>query len=167
MFYQHGLPQPYHVSVGAVVFNDDFKICTHHFTTEQVPKQLRHLCGGLSDVYHLMRESLEDGEVLEAAVRRGIQEECGATGEIEKYLGSLVCTVTAPKSTFEKTTLYHAVRLHELGERLIDDVESTSMLEWYSPFELLALYEQQAKATNRAELHEAEIIRRFIAAYNL
>ncbi len=166
-FYQHSLPQPFHISAGAVLFNDQMEICTHHFFASTVPEHLRFLMGGLVEGYHLMRESLEGDESLQTAVHRGIYEEFGATGIIEKYLGSQLCTITTPTSEFEKVTVYHAVRLLELCPRPDIDIESRSQMEWYKAGELLSLYEKQASMTDRPELDEAEIIKRFITAYGL
>ncbi len=166
-FYQHGLPQPFHISAGALLFNDQTEICTHHFYATEVSANLLFLLGGLSEGYHLMRESLEGDESLQTAVHRGLYEEFGATGTIEKYLGSQVCMVTTPERQFEKLTVYHAVRLIELGDRPDIDAESRSKMEWYSAVDLLSMYEKQAAMTDRPELNETEIIRRFMTAYGL
>src|SRR3990167_4272461 len=37
-FYQHSLPQPYHISVGGVLFNDNHEICVHHFFKKDIPE---------------------------------------------------------------------------------------------------------------------------------
>jgi hypothetical protein len=42
-FYQYGLPQPFHVSIGAVVFNEQYEICLHHFYKKDTPEKLRFL----------------------------------------------------------------------------------------------------------------------------
>jgi len=159
--------QPFHLSVGALVFNDRFEICTHHFYRERIPERLRFLLGGLSEAYILVRETVENGETLEQAVHRGIKEEIGAVGTIEKFLGSIVCDIETPTTIFEKTTLYHSVRLESLGDRTGTDEESQSDLEWYARRELLALYRKQATMTSRPELNETSIVERFITAYQL
>jgi len=166
-FYQHTLPQAFHLSVGAVLFNDKMEICTHHFIEKYHPKELKYLLGGLDDAYHLVRESLEGDESLQSAVLRGVYEEFGAKGVVEKYLGPLTCTVKTPTKAFQKLTLYHSVRLTELGERPDIDEESHSEMEWYAPKELLDLYKKQATLTDREELNEVEVIRRFIEAYEI
>ncbi len=166
-FYQHSLPQPFHISVGAVLFNDNFEICVHHFTLERVPETLRFLVDNLPDVWHLMRESLEDGETLSEAVLRGCQEEFGATGTIEKFLGAKIDTIVSPAKEFQKCTLYHAVRLITLGERTGTDAEETALMEWYSPAALLELFNEQCRQTARPELDERVIIERFIEAYSI
>jgi len=50
----------------------------------------------LDEVYHLMRESLEGNESIHDAVLRGVQEEFGATGIVDKYLGSKIDMITSP-----------------------------------------------------------------------
>jgi hypothetical protein len=167
IFYQYGPEKPFHLSVGAVVFNEKFEICTHRFFRGKVPERLRFLMGDLKEGYHLARETVENDETLHQAVHRGIKEEFGAEGVIEKYLGSVVCQVQTPTTIFEKTTLYHAVRLTTLGERTGTDEESESVLEWYKPAELLELYRKQVAMTDRPELDETSIIERFITAYRL
>lgn len=166
-FYQHSLPQPYHVSAGAVLFNDDYKICVHHFQIEQVAEHLRFLGDNLPDMRHLMRESLEDGETLEAAVLRGCMEEFGAVGIIEKYLGAKIDQIVTPHKTFQKCTLYYAIRVESLGERTGDDGENLTSMEWYTPGKLLGLFDEQVMRTKRPELDEREIIKRFIVACNI
>jgi hypothetical protein len=149
IFYQYNATNNYHLSVGALVFNEQFEICTHHFYRHQIPKRLHFLLGDLIEGYHLVRETLENDETLHQAVHRGIKEEIGAEGVIEKYLGSVVCAVETPTAVFQKTTLYHAVRLLSLGERTGVDEESESKLEWYSPQDLLQIYRRQVEQTDR------------------
>lgn len=169
-FYQHTLPQPFHLSVGALVFNEEYKICTHHLFIEDVPESLHFLGGGLSEWCHVMRESLESEETLEEAIHRGVEEEFGMKGVVDKYLGSLMCEVQKKadgEETFQKTTLYYSVRLKEIGKREVSDEESVSSLEWLTPKELLDIYTFQREHTSRPELDESEIIQRFIDAYEL
>jgi len=168
-FYQYGLPQPYHISVGAVVFNDQYEICLHHFFKDKVPERLHFLSDGLDEIWHLVRESLEGDESLQAAVLRGVQEEFGITGRVEKYLGAKIDVITGPQKIhpFEKLTVYHAVRAIEYGERPDIDEESRTVMEWHSPAQAREIYRQQASLTTRPELDETIIIDRFIEAYQL
>src|SRR3990167_8504982 len=76
-FYQHSLPQPYHISVGGVLFNDNHEICVHHFFKKDIPEAVHFLMDFQDDIYHLMRESLEGNEPLQDAVVRGMKEEFG------------------------------------------------------------------------------------------
>ncbi|MCA9367067.1 NUDIX hydrolase [Candidatus Kaiserbacteria bacterium] len=167
-FYQYSLPQPYHISVGAVVFNDKYEICLHHFEKKNVPEHLQFLGDYLDDVWHLVRESLEGDESLQTAVLRGVQEELGIEGRVEKYLGSKIDIITSPyREPFEKMTPYHAVRAVSVGERPNIDAENKTIIEWHSPQAALEIYREQAKKTTRPELDEAIIIARFIDAYGL
>lgn len=101
------------------------------------------------------------------AVHRGIKEELGAIGTIEKYLGSITCEIVTPNRTFEKTTIYHSVCLIELGEREIVDDESKTKLEWYTADELIHMFKEQMNQTNRPELDESIVVERFKQAYGL
>ena len=167
-FYQHTLSQPFHISVGAVLFNEDHEICIHRFFKKDIPEHLHFLGDYLDEVCHLMRESLEGNEPLHDAVLRGIHEEFGATGIVEKYLGPKIDIIEQPDgSSFEKLTLYHAVRLTGLGERPQVDEESKTKMEWHSPQAVLDIYKQQIALTKRPELNEILIIERFIEAYGL
>lgn len=166
-FYLHTLPQPFHLSVGALLFDDDLRICVHHFQTRKLPEDKQYHGGNLNEFYILMRESVEGEENLFQAVHRGLSEEFGATGTIERFLGTIDCSVTTPRHTFQKTTLYHAVRLKELGERPLYDEESTSNMEWHAPKDLLPLLEEQARRTDKMELDERVIIQRFKEAYGI
>lgn len=167
-FYQHSLPQPFHISVGAVLFNEKHEICLHHFEKRNVPEKLHFLGDYLDDVWHLVRESLEGNEPLHDAVLRGVHEEFGAKGIVDKYLGSKIDIIISPtKAPFEKLTVYHAVKLESLGERPDIDAESRTKMEWHSPQSALKIYKNQSSQTNRPELDESVIIQRFIEAYDL
>ncbi|HRV76395.1 MAG TPA: NUDIX hydrolase, partial [Candidatus Saccharimonadales bacterium] len=85
-YFQGRSDHPYHLSVGAVLLNDKNEVACHYFVDAPV-------IGG--EVCILMRESVEDGEVLEEALARGLMEEFGAMGNISTYIGS--------KETFYKS----------------------------------------------------------------
>jgi len=168
-FYKYQLPEkPFHISVGAVLFNDDHKICLHHFYKKDIPEHLHFLADHMDEYYHLMRESLEGNEPLHDAVLRGIEEEFSAKGVVESYLGSKIDEILQPDGmTFEKLTIYHAVRSQELGTRVATDVESKTKLEWLSPEEALQIFDKQCQSTKRPELDERIIINRFISTYKV
>ena len=164
--YKFNSSNPFHISVGAVLFNKQNKVCVHKYCSEKTPNQVKHLMGGLDVVHILMRETLQDDESLEKAVHRGLREEFGAEGETEKYLGSIVCPVEDGKGRiFEKTTLYHSVRLKTLGERDPDDDENFSEILWLAPNVLLQIMQKQEHDTKRQELHESIIMGRFKEVY--
>lgn len=161
--FQHSVENPYHISVGAVLVNEEGKICLHHRTTENVPEEYQVNLGGLSEVRILMRESLENDETLEECVYRGIEEEFGAKGEIVRYLGSIRIRVDGTEGVFEKTTLYFQVKLISLGKRSGDDDESFSELEWVEPMRLIQLMKEQGEKASRTDLDESKIIETYVS----
>lgn len=116
---------PAHVSVGAVLVNERREVAFHYY-----PRT------ALGEIYLLMRETLENGETLEAGVARGLQEEWGATGEIMAFLGStygefreeLLCN----GRLMRKTTLYFLIKLVAIdhAKRRADDPERHSQTVW-------------------------------------
>jgi len=167
-FYKHDLPQPFHVSVGGILFNEKYEICVHHFFKKDVPEVSHFLMDYLDEAYHLMRESLEGNESLQDAVVRGMMEEFGVEVAVDKYLGSKIDIITGPdQMPFEKLTIYHSAKFTSQGERKFFDIESKSKMEWYSPQDLLKIFESQCAKTKRPELDERVIIKRFIDAYQL
>lgn len=161
--YQHQTQSPFHISVGAVLVNADGKIMVHKKTAETTPAEFLHTNGGLSEVYILIRESVEDGETLEQAVLRGLQEEFGVIGKVVKYLGSIqIPTLHARIRTFEKTTLYFLVTYVSQCERSVDDGEAHSELIWADPTFLLKQMQEQGRRANREDLDESKIIESFM-----
>jgi hypothetical protein len=167
-FYKYNKTQPYHISVGGVLFNDNFEICVHHFFKKDLPEETHFLMDYLDEAYILMRETLEGKESLYEAVVRGMLEEFGVEVEVDKYLGAKIDTVTGPvEAPFEKLTVYHAAKLTRQGERKFFDIENKSKMEWHKPEALLHIFNQQVQKTNRPELDERVVVERFIKAYNL
>lgn len=152
-FFQATHEQPYGVSVGAVLFDEEGRIACHHF------KEIF----GQKDIYILMRESMEDGESPLMTLHRGLKEEFGATGEPVAFLGTLCGYLPDPYLSFEKTTMYVACkRVHwNAEERDHDDPEASSIIEWLEPAELISLMEKQGiRFNHRADADESEMIRR-------
>ncbi len=162
--FQHSKEQPHHISVGAVLINDEGKICVHRRTLENTPEKYHFAMGGLPEVIILMRESLENGELLEEAVLRGIREEFGAAGEVLAYLGSLQVVVqTQAAHAFEKTTLYFSVHMTAQDDSLRErDGEGHSELRWYTPEELISIMHIQGRSTHRQDLDESKIIETYV-----
>ena len=157
--YQHTKDLPFHISVGAVLVDKEGRICTHAFAKDTLSPRIQQIVGDRTELYLLMRESLEAGETLEQAVVRGIREEFGAEGVVKKYLGSITGPAFDTRSdvSFEKNTPYFEVSLTSLGDRPKDDAESHSTLRWMEPQELRAAMALQASPF-RNDLDESKII---------
>lgn len=154
-FFQASLQQPYHLSIGAVLFDQKGRIACHHF------KEIL----GHKDIYILMRESMEDNESPLITLHRGLKEEFGATAQPVAFLGSLSGYLTDPRLPFEKTTLYIACQLIQWNpeNRDLSDPEAGSTIEWLEPATLISLMEQQGvRFQHRADADESEMIRRAI-----
>ncbi|QQG49678.1 MAG: NUDIX domain-containing protein [Candidatus Berkelbacteria bacterium] len=148
-----------HLSIGAVVINDEGKICSHHFT--KLPFEVfgtRYE----RDVYLLMRETVEPNETLEVALSRGLMEEFGMKTTLKTYIGSILCHFTQKNTKIEKTTLYFLCQYvsDDLNSRRRGDAEARSTLEWHEPNFLMQKMQQQFKSTGREDINEAPIIAR-------
>lgn len=160
--FQHSEENPFHISVGVVLVNDEGKILVHKTDSATIPEKFAHLLGGLDRAYILMRESLENDETLEQCVARGLQEEFGVEGELVKYLGAISSPVAARTRVFEKTTLYFLARLQRQGPRPMDDEESFTELVWMEPTELISTMKTQGTQANREDLDESKIIETYV-----
>lgn len=151
---------PYHISIGGLVINEEGKILVHHFRADKLPEKLRRLVTG--DLYILMRETIEPNETIEQTLARGLMEEFGAKGELVKYLGSLKGKFPVGDKIAEKTTLYFLVKYlqHDESKRQEGSLESESILEWIEPKDLILLMDKQQ--SRDSSLNESEIIQRFI-----
>jgi hypothetical protein len=152
-FFQAAESHPYHISVGAVLFNEEGRIACHHF--EQI--------FGHKEIYILMRESMENGETPLMTLHRGLKEEFGAVAEPIAFLGALSGPLPDPRLPFEKTTLYVACKVSywNPNDRNFDDPEASSIIEWHEPQELISLMEKQGIRFNgRVDADESEMIKR-------
>lgn len=164
-FFQASSKQPYHLSIGAVLFNEEGNIACHHFQE----------IFGQKDIYILMRESMEDNETPIMTLHRGLKEEFGASGEPLAFLGCLSGYLPDAHLSFEKTTLYIACKLLEWNpeERDPNDPEASSTIEWLPPSELIALMQKQGERfPGRVDADESEMVKRaltsqiFLEMYN-
>ena len=151
-FFQANQRQPYHLSVGSVLFNNKKLIACHHF------KEIL----GQRDLYYLMRESIEDNEDVISTLDRGLMEEFGAKGKHIAFLGSLSGELPDDKLPFNKTTLYVVSKMVSWDNNLRDknDPESKSIIEWHKPQELIKIMKNQGQKYNRIDLDESKIIER-------
>jgi len=152
-FFQASQKQPYHLSIGAVLFNQDGYIACHHFQ-----EILGH-----KDIYILMRESMENDEPPLMTLHRGLKEEFGATAQSIAFLGCLSGHLPDSRLSFEKTTLYIACQLIDWNpkNRDLEDPEASSTIEWLEPNVLISLMKQQGiRFHNRVDVDESEMIKR-------
>lgn len=154
-FFQASQKQPYHLSIGAVLFNQKGQIACHHF------KEI----AGYKNIYILMRESMENDETPFMTLSRGLKEEFGASAQPIAFLGSLSGYLPDPRLPFEKTTLYIACQVTQWTPQDRDpaDPEASSTIEWLEPNELIVLMQQQGnRFQHRADADESEMIQRAI-----
>lgn len=152
-FFQATPEQPYHLSIGAVLFDEKGRVACHHF------KEIF----GHKDIYILMRESMENGESPLETLERGLKEEFGAIGKPIAFLGCLTGPLSDPSLSFDKTTLYIACRVLEWNpeNRDLSDPESGSLIEWIEPSQLISIFQKQgAHFGHRVDADESEMVRR-------
>ena len=155
-YYRSSEQAPYHLSVGAVIINDQHQVLCHYF------KSLTYAGQTLNDFYILMRETVERNETLEQAIQRGCMEEMGAGVEIIDFLGPIVSHHHDRGFLAEKTTLYFKCKLISQDDdlRAADDPEKDSQIVWRDIDELIARMSTQSKGLDRTDLDESAILKR-------
>lgn len=155
-YYQYRNGLPYHLSVAAVIANEKSQVLCHYYKSIVVEGQ------EYQDFYILMRETVEPGESLEQALKRGAQEEMGAEIEVEDYLGPIVSHFKEAGFGVEKTTLYFKCRLIALdnNRRKLDDPEKGSLVSWQPIDELISRMREQRQRLERQDLDESAVLER-------
>ncbi len=148
-YFQGTVDNPTHLSIGAVLVNGKGQIACHYHV------QVRDL----KDVYTLMRETIEPDESIEQALQRGLMEEFGASGKLERYLGSIVSSFKRGPKPVEKTTLYFLVRLtnHDTAKRVPGHDEWESDIQWQTADFLTSRMKLQSRYS---DLDESTILAR-------
>lgn len=156
--FQASRESPFHISVGVVLTNKEGLICCHFYKKADLPIESE----GKSDLYLLVRETIQPNETLEDAIARGLQEELGAKGYLRAYIGSIksIFPLRVSKVPVEKTTLYFHVEMTDFKpeSRDKDEVESKSVIQWIKPEALRDLFVEQGRKYERSDLDESKII---------
>lgn len=159
--YKHAAP--HHVSAGALIYNREGNVLAHHFDAVIIPDTHQRL----TDIYLLMRETLEDNEPLEAAVHRGMMAEMGVEGRITDYLGPIPAHIPRDKGDIEKLTLYFSVLCTSFDasrrSKTEDEYEYHTTIDWHQPAFLIEKLKQQGVRYEREDVDESVIIERFLA----
>lgn len=155
-YYQGTKDHPYHISIGAVVLNDEGKVCCHYFGDASRRKKYSKY----SDFYLLMRETMEMGETIEQTLHRGLMEEFAMTGEIITYIGSIKSTYEIQDVPIEKTTIYFLIKAtsHKPELRNTEDAEGESEIQWQEPDFLISRMKEAAARYNNSTFDESEVL---------
>lgn len=159
-YFQHGHNSPYHLSVGAVLVDDERNVICHYFdhAPEKAPGEYKNL----KDVYLLMRETPESGEDIYDTLQRGLMEEFGAKGETLAFLGSQEAQFTGETMTICKTTIYFLVKLTNLDEskRSDEDIERESKIVRVPLDQCIANMQEQWERLHIETLNESSVVMR-------
>jgi len=146
--------RPFHLSVGAVVLNDNDQLLCYHFV---IPKDKK-------EMYSLMRETVEPTTSLEDNLRKGLMEEFGVQALIIGFLGTI-------ESHFEnwegvevqKTTIYFLCRLDK-SRPLVKPSKpgifegETGHIEWHEIHFLIEKMKNQFDLYQKTDYDESIIL---------
>jgi len=146
--------RPFHLSVGAVVLNDNDQVLCYHFV---IPKDKK-------EVYSLMRETVEPTTSSEDNLRRGLMEEFGVQVLIIGFLGAI-------ESHFEnwegieiqKTTIYFLCRLDKYRPLIKPSKPGifegeTGHIEWHEIHFLIEKMKNQFDLYQKTDYDESIIL---------
>jgi hypothetical protein len=155
-YFQATKESPYHISVGALVRNNEGDICAHYFPLFDHPGMPR-----MEDFYILMRETIEPNETIEDCLKRGLMEEFGVDAILQRYVGSIASHFTQEGVRYEKTTLYFLCNLVSIDEtKRTGDIESKSELRWMKPEVLIEKMKEQGVRIGREDIDESAVLLR-------
>ena len=124
---------PYHLSIGILVQKED-KIAIIQKTDNS---------------YKIPSETMYRDESIEQCINRGMQEELGMTGEIKRYVGSLMSSFYRPDGTkIEKTTIYFLATYLQDIERKPEPDEIDDKLFFFSFDEAIEVLEKHGDEGN-------------------
>ncbi len=147
---------PFHLSIGAIIFNNDYsKVLCHYI------KKIGHV----TDIYVLMRESIEPNETFADALFRGAKEEFGAEIEVLDFAGTILSVdkwfgEIDKETEVEKTTLYFVCKLiNQDNSKRVDDntAESKSKLVWLTPDDLISKQKEQFEKYGVTNIDERKV----------
>lgn len=146
---------PFHLSVGAVILDKQKKNVYHHHL---------HKVNGKTDVYLLMRNTVQPNESFERTLKRGARKEFGMNIKINRYLGSITSSfINWEKAKIQKTTLYFLCE--QVGKiKNVKQYEShygeKSVREWKPIKFLIPQMKKQAKILKRSDFDESSVLKR-------
>ncbi len=130
---------PHHISVGAVLLNNEHKVACHYYAEPLIRKYPPNF-------YTLMHESIEINETLEQTLARGLEEEFSMSATLERYVGSLIVEYSAGEIRVEKTVLYFLCKVLSIDEiRDTTDPESVGEIKWMDIDELIVIMKKQGE----------------------
>ena len=163
-YFQGTIDHPYHLSIGAVVRNEEGNICCHYFEKFSVKGM-----GTFENFVLLMRETIEQHESIEECLARGLMEEFGMKAELKSFIGSIVSKFKIHDSDIimEKTTLYFLCDFisMDMKMRKKDDVESGSEIKWFSPEEIISKMKEQGRRYGREDADESSVIEKIATSH--
>lgn len=150
--------RPYHLSCGAVIFDNKGRILAEHYRQLSYDRSSRIF----ANVYRLLTETMEPGESPEACVARGAREELGVTINVLGFLGSQSNLITIAGEKVEKTTIYFCCQLAGLESetnKLFRSSAGSYRGVWIEPDLLISEMIRASAAYNEGILSEENFVR--------